>query len=103
MDWKAKAERALWYAAVALGSAGMTGWLRAISIWYQYWDLPNSPVPETGNIYPLNIHGYVVYQTLQEQLYRERWEFWSWVILACGAALGAYHKLISRKQGTGIQ
>lgn len=95
MAWRRKIERVLWYSAVALASAGMVGWLRAISIWYQYWDLPHSPVTETGNIYPLNIHGYVVYQTLREQLYRQRWEFWSIAVAGCGAALGALHKWIS--------
>jgi hypothetical protein len=101
MAWRAKIEKILWYAAVAICSAGALGWLRAIEIWYQYWGLPHSPNPATGNIYPLNIHGYVVYQTLQEQLRRERWEFWSWVIAGVGATLGAIHKLISGDKGVG--
>jgi hypothetical protein len=48
----------------------------------------------------LNIHGYVVYQTLKEQLRRERWEFWSLAVLGFGIALGAFHKWITeRRQG----
>ncbi len=99
MALKLKIARVLWYAGFTIGSAGLVGWLRAISIWYQYWGLPHSPVPETGNIYPLNIHGYVVYQTLQQLVYRQRWEFWSMAVLVCGATLGALSKLISERQG----
>jgi hypothetical protein len=99
VDWKPLIRSALRYSAVALCSAGMVGWLRAISIWYQYWDLPHSPVPGTGNIYPLSIHGYVVYQTFQKQLYRQRWEFWSIAVAGFGAALGAVHKWMCGKAG----
>ena len=97
MSWKPKIERILWYAAVVISSAGMLGWLRAIEIWYQYWSLPHSPNPATGNIYPLNIHGYVVYQTLKEQLRRERWEFWSLEVLGFGMALGWFQKWITER------
>jgi hypothetical protein len=96
--WRPRVERILWYAAVVLCSAGALGWLRAIEIWYQYWSLPHSPNPATGNIYPLNIHGYVVYQTLKEQLRRERWEFWSLEVAGLGAALGAFHKWITERR-----
>jgi len=96
--WRPKIERVLWYAAAALCAVGMLGWLRAIGIWYQYWDLPRSPDPARGNIYPLNIHGVLVYQTLKEQLHRERWEFWSMAVAGCGAALGAFHKWITQNK-----
>ena len=100
MAWRPKLERILWYAAVVISSAGMLGWLRAVEIWYQYWSLPHSPNPATGNIYPLSIHGYVVYQTLKEQLRRERWEFGSLEVLGLGIALGTFHKwLTGRRQG----
>ena len=80
--------------------AGALGWLRAIEIWFEYWNLPHSPNPATGNIYPLNIHGNVVCQTLQENLRRERWEFWSWQVAVFGCGLGAFHKWITkRRQG----
>jgi hypothetical protein len=79
-------------------SAGMLGWLRAIEISYQYWSLPHSPNPATGNIYPLNIHGYVVYQTLKEQLRRERWEFWSLEVLGFGMALGWFQKWLTQRR-----
>ena len=100
MAWKPKIERILWYAAVVICSAGALGWLRAIEIWYEYWSLPHSPNPATGNIYPLNIHGYVVYQTLQEKLRRERWEFWSLEVAALGAGVGVFQKwLAERRKG----
>jgi len=76
----------------------MLGWFWAIVIWFEYWDLPHSPNPATGNIYPLNIHGYVVYQTLKEQLRLERWQFWSMAVLCCGIALGAVHKWITERR-----
>ena len=98
MAWRPMVGKTLWCAAVAICLAGMLGWLRAIEIWYEYWSLPHSPNPATGNIYPLNIHGYVVYQTLQEQLRRERWEFWSLEVAGFGAALGAFHKWISERR-----
>ena len=99
MSWRPKAERILWYVAVAISSAGILGWLWAVYLWYQYcWGLPHSPNPATGNIYPLNIHGYVVYQTLKEQLRLERWELWSLEVAAFGAGLGAFHKWITERR-----
>ena len=100
MAWRPKIERILWYAAVAICLAGALGWLRAMAFWDQYGSLPHSPNPATGNIYSLNIHGYVVYQTLQEKLRRERWEFWSTAVSCCGFALGGFHKwLTERRKG----
>lgn len=98
MAWRPKIAKILWYAAVVICSAGMLGWLRAIYFSYQYWGLPHSPNPATGNIYPLNIHGYVVYQTLKEKLLRERWEFWSLEVAGLGAALGVFHKWITERR-----
>jgi hypothetical protein len=97
--WKSNAERILKYTSMALCGLGLTGWVWAMSVYLSYLDLPSSPNPATGSIYALNIHGSVVYQTLQQKLYRERWEFWSWVIAGCGAALFAIYKWISEKKG----
>jgi hypothetical protein len=97
--WKSKIVRVLEYTAKAVCVLGVTGWVWAGAIYQSYLDLPRSPNLATGNIYPLNIHGTVVYQTLQEQLHRQRWEFWSWQVVVCGAALFAIYKLISGKQG----
>ena len=100
MDLKPKMGRILLYTARALAWLGLCGWVWAMWIWYEYWNLPTSPNPATGNIYPLNIHGYVVYQTLQEQVRRQRWEFWSLAAVCCGMALGAVYKFIFEKPGT---
>ena len=98
MAWRLKIERALWYAAVVISSAGMLGWFWAAVIWFQYWNLPHSPNPATGNVYPLNIHGYVVYQTLQEEVRRERWDFWSLEVLGLGVALGTFQKWLAERR-----
>ena len=68
-----------------------------MAFWDQDGSLPHSPNPAAGNIYSLNIHGYVVYQTLQEKLRRERWEFWSTAVSFGGAALGAFHKWLTER------
>lgn len=99
MDWISKAKRILKHASMVLCALGLAGWVWAMSVYQSYLNLPSSPNPATGSIYPLNIHGSVVYQTLQQKLYRERWEFWSWVIAGCGAALFAIYKWISEKEG----
>jgi hypothetical protein len=60
--------------------------------------LPRSPNPEAGSIYPLNIHGVVVYQTLKEQSRLDNWIRWSFGVFCCGMALGGIHKW--KKDGT---
>jgi hypothetical protein len=91
--------RLLRYAGIIIGSAGMAGWCWAMEIWYRYMDtLPSSPDPATGSTYPLNVHGTIVYQTLKQQLYRQRWEFWSMAVLVLGAVLGELGRWISGKR-----
>jgi hypothetical protein len=97
--WKSKIGGPLRYAGIAIGSAGLAGWCWAMEIWYRYMDtLPSSPDPASGNIYPLNVHGTIVYQTLKQQVYRERWEFYSMAVLVLGAALGEFGRWILGKQ-----
>jgi hypothetical protein len=98
LAWKSKAERTLKYTSMALCGLGLTGWVWAMSVYQSYLDLPSSPNSATGSIYPLNIHGSVVYQTLQQKLYRERWEFWSMAAFCCGGALYAVYRWISEKK-----
>lgn len=101
MAWRPKIERVLWFVAAVLCVLGLLGWVRAMGIWYEYGDiLPRSPNLATGNIYPLNIHGWVVYQTLRELSRRQRWEFWSMAMAAFGAALGAALKRLSARVGS---
>ena len=70
MDWVSKAKRILKHASMVLCALGLAGWVWAMSVYQSYLNLPSSPNPATGSIYPLNIHGSVVYQTLQQKLYR---------------------------------
>ena len=99
MAWESKIKRVLEYTSKTLCGLGLAAWVWAMSVYQSYLDLPSSPNPATGSIYPLNIHGSVVYQTLHQKLYRERWEFWSMAVLCCGGALYAVHKWISEKKG----
>jgi hypothetical protein len=93
-------DRLLWLAAVAVCSVGLLGWFWGYyEIWIQYSQhLPRSPNPASGNLYALNIHGIVVYQTLKQRSYRENWEFWSYAVCCCGAALGAVYQWRLRKR-----
>jgi hypothetical protein len=94
-----KKDRLLWLAAVALCVAGLLGSLWGYEIWYQYYQyLPRSPNLATGNIYSLNIHGVVVYQTVKQQSRRENWDFWSTAIFCWGMALAGIYKWRSRKR-----
>jgi hypothetical protein len=101
LAWKFQGKKMLKYASIVLCGLGLTGWVWALSVYQSYLNLPSSPNPVTGSVYPLNIHGSIVYQTLQQKLYRERWEFWSMVVAICGASLGAVHRLISREKASG--
>jgi len=54
--------------AVALGIIALVQGIWTSSVWYQYQaTLPRHAVQETGNIYPLNVHGIVVYQTREQR------------------------------------
>jgi hypothetical protein len=102
MAWIRLKEKILWYVAIALCLAGLLADLRASNIWDQYYDqLPRSSVVATGSIYPLNIHGVVVFQTLNQQARLRWWDFWSTAVFCLGMALGAAHKWISARRGTG--
>ena len=95
---KSKAERIVKCTSIALCGLGLSGWVWAMSVYQSYLNLPSSPNSAKGSIYPLSIHGSVVYQTLQQKLYRERWEFWSMAVFCCGGALYAVHRWISEKK-----
>ena len=91
--------RFVWLTAVALCVLGLLGWLWICEIWEQYAQyLPRSPRPVTGNIYPLGIHGSVVYLTSQEQRRLDKWDFWSTAIFCSGMALGGVYQWRSRRR-----
>ena len=80
-------------ASIVLFLVGILGVCWSTTIWYQYADnLPRSPNPVTGSIYPLNTHGIVVYQTLKERSHLDNWEHWSWGIAIFGFVLGLIHQ-----------
>ena len=88
-----KKDRLLWLAAAALAIVGLLGWIWTYELWDQYFQyLPRSPNPATGSIYPLNIHGVVVYQTLSERSHLDKWNHWSFGIFLCGMVLGGIHQ-----------
>ena len=88
-----KKDRLLWLAAAALCLAGLLGWIWTFGIWDHYFQfLPRSPNPAAGRIYPLSIHGIVVYQSLKERSRLDSWDHWSFGIFCCGMVLGGIHQ-----------
>ncbi len=81
----------LWrWIGIAVGLVGLAGILWTAAIWNQYLTmLPRQPAPEMGNIYPLNIHGIIVYQTQQERDRRERIQYSSIGLFAVSALMAA--------------
>jgi hypothetical protein len=85
----AKWGRLLKVTHVACFVGGVIGLLWSMAIYQTYFNnLPRSPNPQTGNLYPLNIHGAVVYQTLQQSCRLDNWQHWSWGFVILGAVLG---------------
>lgn len=84
-----KSEKLLRIAYNALFLAGMLGLIWTMAIYNVYLDkLPRSPNVATGNVYPLNVHGVGVYQTLTERSHLNNVEHGSWGIIICGIVLG---------------
>jgi hypothetical protein len=72
---------------------GFVGLLWVMALYQAYFNnLPRSPNPITGNVYPLNIHGIVVYQTMQERSRLGNWEHWSWGLAILGFVLGLIYQ-----------
>lgn len=84
-----RSEKLLRIAYSALFIAAFLGLLWTMAIYNVYLDnLPRSPNPTTGNIYPLNIHGVGVYQTLEQRRHLDNVERGSWGIGILGIVLG---------------
>jgi hypothetical protein len=76
-----------------MGIIGLVGISWTAGIWYQYQrTLPRHPDPETGCIYPLNVHGIVVYQTLDERNWLDEVQYSSFAVFALSALMGAIHQ-----------
>jgi len=84
--------------AIAIGLIGLAGILWTSSIWYEYQRaLPRHPDPVTGHVYPLNVHGIVVYQTRDERNRLAEIQYSSIAVFAVGALMGLiYQKKFGR-------
>ena len=99
MSWIPRCDRLLWVAAVVLACVGLLGWFSGYEIWMQYSQhLPRFPNAAAGSIYPLNVHGIVVYQTSKQRSFLQNWDFWFSVVCVCAAALGGIYEWRSRKR-----
>src|SRR5271154_1867989 len=96
-------ERSLRTAGVLLGLIGLAGILWTTSIWYQYQrTLPRHPDVIAGRVYPLNVHGIVVYQTSKERDWRDTVQYSSIALFAAsGLAAGLYQWRFQRSAQRG--
>jgi hypothetical protein len=82
---------------VAVFLLGLAQMMWTSHVWYRYQDtLPRHADPATGNIYPLNVHGIVVYQTRDQRDRLDRFDHASFGIMFVAFALGF---LYTRKFG----
>ena len=78
---------------IAIGFVGLAGILWTSSLWYQYQStLPRRPDPVAGRVYPLNVHGIVVYQTRDERNRLDEVQYSSIGVFALGVLIGALHR-----------
>jgi len=94
----AKTERWWKRVSIAIGVAGLVGILWTASIWYEYQRvLPRRPDQPAGRVYPLNVHGIVVYQTREERDWLNEIQYSSIALFAASALMAAIYK---KKFGT---
>lgn len=54
--------------ARVLSAAAIVGGLLSLYPWFYYYgNLPRSPQPDVGRVYPINMHGVITYATRQER------------------------------------
>jgi hypothetical protein len=86
-------ERSWKRAGIIVGLIGLAGILWTSSIWYQYQrTLPRYPDPAAGRVYPLNVHGIVVYQTRDERNWLNEIQYSSIAVFAASAWMAAIHQ-----------
>jgi hypothetical protein len=79
---------------VTLSILGLAGILWTAAIWNQYLHtLPRYPDTRIGSVYPLNIHGIVVYQTVEQQQWRDSVQWSSIAVFATSALLSVIYRL----------
>ncbi|MGO9517739.1 MAG: hypothetical protein ACLPND_11890 [Candidatus Korobacteraceae bacterium] len=85
------ASRRVWRTvAIVLMVPALAVWLYTGVIWNRYLNtLPRVPDPTTGRVYPLNIHGVVVFQTHAEKLRLDLTDYISFGVFALGGLIGA--------------
>lgn len=78
---------------------GLAGVVWTTSIWYKYQGtLPREPDAPGGRVYPLNVHGIVVYQTREERDRLNEIQYWSFVIFGTGVLTGIIQKHFLRER-----
>jgi hypothetical protein len=84
----------IWKLATSLTAiVGLVGWLWSSQIWFDYQrTLPRSPNVAAGRIYPLNVHGIVVYQTNAERLRLDKTQYASVAVFGLSALLAVLYR-----------
>ncbi len=84
---------------ITLAVIGLLGIVWTSSIWYEYQrTLPHHPDQVAGRIYPLNVHGIVVYQTREERDWREEIQYSTIAIFATAALMSGIYQIIYEKK-----
>ena len=93
--WYKKARVAL---GLMMGTILLVG-LYGFNLWFVYQrTLPRTPILQKGNIYPLNVHGIVVYQTQAERDRLRRWDWWPFgMFVGVGCVFAVLEKLHGEK------
>ena len=82
--------------AIALLCAGAALFFYGRIVWDQYLrTLPRMMDAQTKHVYPLNIHGIVVFQTEAERNWLWLFDRGGFAVLVVGLAVGAYSKRLN--------
>jgi hypothetical protein len=88
-----KIERVWKRVGVTLFLIGFGGWVWSAALTFHYQAiLPRRPDPTAGNVYPLNVHGIVVYQTRDQRSLLDEMEYSSIAVVAVSALMAAIHQ-----------
>jgi hypothetical protein len=81
-----------------MGLIGLAGIVWTSSLWYEYQrTLPRHPDTAAARLYPLNVHGIVVYQTRDERNWLDEIQYSSIALFALGGLMGLiYEKKFGR-------
>jgi len=87
--------------AVLLIIPGLGAFLYSRVIWDRYLhDLPRSPNESERRLYPLNIHGVVVFQTVEEQRHLWLFDRGGITVFFLGLLLGGIGERIQKRGST---